>query len=1391
MMTPTSTRDFPHLPHRHDAPLRLRPIPYWLTLAFIGSSLLGPASAQAALTDLASSPMVTSSASSVLPNLMFILDDSGSMGWSYMPDTVGNNFDGDYGYSSAQCNGVYYDPNVTYLPPVDANGTVYPNATFTAAWVDGYKPSAGTVNLSTSFRVDSELNQAPAFYYNYTGTQTTTAQKNYYSTSSTFYRECNSQIGDSSSPGYTKFSKVVVGASEQQNFANWYSYYRTRMLMMKTAVGRAFLPIDNRYRVGYMTLNNNTGSDFLNITTFDASQKAAWYATLYAAKPSSGTPLRDALSKAGKLYAGKLNTINGQTANDPVQYSCQQNFTLLSTDGFWNGAAGSKLDGSGVGNQDGSVARPQLDGATTTYQKTTTQLTTGQSRLTLYTSQTQKRTSRLQRKTGTLQKRTSNSSGASWSSWSNTGSCTWDNTSSSRTQCRYNWSGWNNVSSCTVAAEETDSSHGARWSGNASDCQYTAWSSWAGDSSCTAAAQSPGPTNYSVGTATECQTLTNGPNPVSSCAPYAAGTTAASSGNNWTQATCATNTIQAATPVETCTPEAASAANGYVATTCDTITTGPTTVYSCLPDAATVANDWTATSCSAATASGGTSDTLADVAQYYYMTDLRTAALGNQTGALGVDVSTNNVPGGGTDAAAWQHMTTFTLGLGARGRMVYNSAYETATSGDFHSVKTGAIANPTAGVCSWQGSGSICNWPTPGADKPENIDDLWHAAVNGRGKYFAATDPMSLASSITEALAGVSKITAASAAATTSNPNVTSGDNFVFESTFLTQEWHGELVRRQLDLSTGRPLATTDWSARDQLDSNASRTIYTYSSSGVSGLKPFTWASLDSTEQGYFSLASLGTLSQFCSLGPNCLSAASQSAAAGANLVNFLRGDRSHEGPADDPTTYYRPRQHLLGDIVNAEAVYVRSSLYNYADAGYSTYKSSNTSRQGMVYVAANDGMLHAFNADTGAEAWAYVPHAGMANLYKLADKEYASKHQFFLDGTPTIGDVVIGGGWKTLLVAGMNAGGRGYYAMDVSDPAAPKALWEFTHANLGYTYGNPVITKLKDGTWVVIVASGYNNVTPGDGVGRLFILDAATGTLIRSISTGVGSSTTPSGLARINAWVENSMTDNTALRVYGGDLLGNVWRFDINDDIGTPGYDAQLLVTLKDPAGTVQPLTAKPELGQCGSTPLVLIGSGRFLGTADLASSQQQSFYGIKDKLDTSTLTTPRQAGSGFVQQVMTDDTCGSNAPGGICTAGEAIRKVSDNPVNYASDHGWYVDFLESGERATTDPTLALGTLTFNTNIPNSSACSIGGDSYINYLNYCDGSAVSTADDIGSVKLGNALATRPVVVVLPNNALISLSRLADGTTVVRNQPPPSQSGTTRRVSWRELVNDQ
>ena len=202
-------------------------------------------------------------------------------------------------------------------------------------------------------------------------------------------------------------------AEEMTNYANWWAYYRTRMQAMKTAASRSFEPISNKYRIGYYSINNNTNADFQNISEFDGTQKKAWYDKLFAATPyrtdntDAQTPLRIALAKAGRLYAGKLSTLNNVSVVDPLQYYCQPNVTILSTDGYWNKEAGFTVDGvTPVGDQDGPglEARPMLDaGAGEAWQSTLTWMKT---RIPTAATWLQAKTEQLQGKVGQLQKQT-------------------------------------------------------------------------------------------------------------------------------------------------------------------------------------------------------------------------------------------------------------------------------------------------------------------------------------------------------------------------------------------------------------------------------------------------------------------------------------------------------------------------------------------------------------------------------------------------------------------------------------------------------------------------------------------------------------------------------------------------------------------------------------------------------------------------------------------------------------------------------------------------------------------------------------------------------------------------------------------------------------------------
>lgn len=1107
-------------------------------LGFLAASLLFSGSLAAAAPDLADKPLASGTSGEVKPNVMFILDDSGSMGWTHLPDHV-RGLRTDYGYKSAQCNGIYYNPSVTYKAPVKADGTSYPDVDFYNAPYDGFDSGSVKKNLSSQFRAYDDItsynggDDSPqaAYYYSYSGAQAALAYT-YDSdgdvrTTTTFYKECNSPIDET--PGKNVFTKVTVGAGERQNFANWYSYYRVRIYSAKTALGRAVASLSepSKYRLGYTTHSytgtNSANDEFQKINDFcgasdGCTQRIYFYNKLYGASASGGTPLRAALSKVGKMYAGKLLT----GVDDPMQYSCQQNFTILATDGFWNGDAGYKLDNGSIGNQDGgTTARPMLDSL--------------------------------------------NKSG-----------------------------------------------------------------------------------------------------------------------------------------------------------------------------------------------------TLADVAMYYYQTDLRDTALSNCTGAEGKDVCENNVPGAGYDKAPTQHMTTFTLGLGVDGSLKYCENYEAGGCADYVALTQGTK-----------------NWPDPtDSEDLHRVDDLWHAAVNGRGKYFSAKSPESLASGVQKALAGVSARTASAAAAATSNLEPVAGDNYAYVAMYTTVDWDGDLEAREIDLSVGTVSETAMWSAKTKLGQLVSagadsRNIY-FNKSGT--LKPFSATNLTTQITSKYFEPGLtnpnGALSQYAAL-----SSTDQALATQESVINYLRGWSQYEDESSNSYKLYRDRKHALGDIVNAAPVFMSKPPFGYTDANYATFADNNKTRQSVVYAGGNDGMLHAFNGETGVEMWAFVPSAVIPNLYKLADKSYGTNHRFYVDGPITVGDVCLAttcaaNQWKTMLVGGLGKGGRSYYALDVTNPSSPAVLWEFTNPNLGYSFGNALITK-RNGTWVVIVASGYDNGA-GDGKGHLFVLDARDGSILADIVTD-NSVTNPalSGIGKINSWVDNGNLDNSTRYVYGGDLSGNLWRFDIEAGIATK------LATLGGvaPVG-VQPITTKPELAEVSvagiPTRLVMVGTGRYLGTTDVGSKDRMSFYVLKEDLTSSygvVRSDPR-----MVEQQLTG-TVGS-------------RQLTYTEM-LSTNIGWYMDFdAEDGERVNVDPKYQVGWLALPTNVPNPNVCNIGGTSWLYFLNPWPTKSVA-ASTAELVNIGNSLIVGINTIRLPTGKVVTIVTTSDAKYPVVGNPSAPPAGSLKRVNWRTLTTEK
>lgn len=671
----------------------------------------------------------------------------------------------------------------------------------------------------------------------------------------------------------------------------------------------------------------------------------------------------------------------------------------------------------------------------------------------------------------------------------------------------------------------------------------------------------------------------------------------------------------------------------------------------------------------------GWSDTLADIAMHFYERDLHPTLANNVPILVGVD------------EAAHQHMVSYMVAFGLTGTL------------------NGPPNDPAAPF----------TWPQP--DGRGRIDDLIHAAYNGRGAFVTAFSAEQLVAALQAALQRATAHTGSAAAVAANGGNLTTDSN-LYQIRYQTADWSGQLLSIPLT-DDGEPQAQA-WDAGALLDTHQAsdpqhfdtgREIITYDDVAGAGI-PFRWASLSAAMQQSLDLSAAGTAD-----------------GQGADRLNYIRGDKSHEGTGNG----YRARAHLLGDTVHAAPYYVAAPPFlDSVGAGYNSFWQTHVNRTPMLYLGANDGMLHAFDAATGQERFAYVPHAVFAHLNQLTTPTYG--HRFFVDGSPTVLDAYANFGalrcgagatcWRSVLVSGLRRGGQGVFALDVTDPsrfdevhAAKLALWEFTDqddADLGYTYSQPSIVRMANGRWAAVFGNGYNNSeadgnasTTGHAVLYIVYFDGGLdglwtpGTDYIKLSTGSGTVTTPNGLATpAPVDVDGDMTVDV---IYAGDLLGQLWKFDVNN-----ADPAQWQVAGNQPlfiaeiGGNRQPITVRPEAGLNPYDPddvLVYVGTGKYLEPTDHTTTiPTQTLYAIRDKVSTTPSTINRVD---LLEQEV------------IATLGNA-RVTSDYEINWNLHAGWYLDLPEAGERHMSRPMLRNERVIFTTGLPHDQPCETGGSGWL-----------------------------------------------------------------------------
>ena len=677
---------------------------------------------------------------------------------------------------------------------------------------------------------------------------------------------------------------------------------------------------------------------------------------------------------------------------------------------------------------------------------------------------------------------------------------------------------------------------------------------------------------------------------------------------------------------------------------------------------------------------------MADVAFNYWVQDLRP------------DLE-NAVVATGENPAFWQHMVTHTVGFGVRGTLAETD-----------------IPNVLNGSRNWPGSG------TSAAD-PRRIDDLRHTAINGHGTYSSASNVDALIQSLGSILENLAAGNI-QASYTVSQTNYLETSNRAYVPSYMTAMWTGDLISYRLG-SAGK-LGAIDWKASDNLPSAADRNIWIKTQPTGAGagshVYEFKWSSLPSD----LTNPETGTLKT-------------------ANLVDFLRGDNTF---ADGSTFRYRP-SNVLGDIVNSTPVYIPATPQNRAYATlpagtpgrtvYNLYRDAVSDRQPMVFVGANDGMLHAFateGTDKGKEAFAFIPSAVISKLPDLASPLYDKNHRYFMDGPITVTDIfrtTCGSEspscWRNVLIASAGAGARSISALDITHtdnyaatngnkPSATHIantiMWELTPASPGMSELGFVMQPIQtgyiktgdgmaDGKWVGIFGNGPYSAS---GQAVLYIIDLETGAVLRSIPVG---NTNHNGLMGVTL-IRNRQ--NVITGVYAGDLKGNIWRFDLgtsNPDTWASAYKqgasttpAPLFSTQGHRPVTQAPVyAAHPHGGR-----MVLFGTGKFYDNSDLTDMGTEALYGIWDNGST--------VNYGSILRR-------SATP--VTINGKTYYRVDSGNIDWSRHKGWTLPLnMENGQRSLFSPRLLGSNVEFATSLTEmdnslTESCSVEGLRGINII--------------------------------------------------------------------------
>ncbi|WP_290884992.1 PilC/PilY family type IV pilus protein [Arenimonas sp.] len=765
------------------------------------------------------------------------------------------------------------------------------------------------------------------------------------------------------------------------------------------------------------------------------------------------------------------------------------------------------------------------------------------------------------------------------------------------------------------------------------------------------------------------------------------------------------------------------------------------------------------------------SNTLADLAAEFYTKNLRPDLPAGRVPVPATCPSTDPR----VDCNPNLHMNFYGVTLGARG--------------DIYGVDTAATADPYANPPAWGPRQD---------DAPSTVDEIWHAALNGRGKFINAQSPAAITTAMREILAAVGQGAGPSGSIALTGARV--GDtSFTVVPGYAAEnrgtDWYGQLRAERVTVSTAGVLSFNNlWEASTQIPAPAARRIL-YAQPN----------SLVNPAVNLFTPANVTNAASLCNSELSRCTATEITGALGLNVtttqaVNYLRGERTLEG------TRLRTRTSVLGDIINSNPE-ISSPKDNYgyrtlrgatlAESdpwGYQAYLTAKSTRRPVVYAGANDGMLHAFDGENGTELFGYIPSTALGHMGNLLfpynpllGNDQKFQHRYFVDGPITVSDARINGTWRTVLVGSSGAGGKSVFALNVSNPGAftsGDVLWEVSRHNAGTTgsrmgnvLGKPIVVPTREGTsapvWKAVFGNGFGSA---DGRAALYVVNMNTRAVTTIEATHASLPALPNGLssvALIDRWISNTNEvgrDGYADTAYAADQLGNIWKFDLRNNTvangGQPIFSAIV-------GGVRQPITGGLEVAAGpGGGVMIYFGTGSYAFEDDTSDGSLQTLYAVLDRSPATPATVTR-----------------SNLGAQTLAAGAGgTRVLSNSQINYVTQSGWYMDLATGtgptqvlrGERFVGNPRLQSGLVLFPTFEPGGAAtdpCATGGTNWLYAFNAVSGAAGLSGLRIDS-PTGTAAPAGTVGQALDTGGDIPVRNVA-----VLLAPPPAPPGAAATVA--------